>query len=309
MSLSGHAWTLGIRFGYRPEPPPSEPWSTTVEDPRLGPVRLTGLLDRGAGETLVLAVHGLGGSAASHYMVHLARRAGDRGHGCLRLNLRGSDRLGEDFYHAGLTADLDAALASPELAGYRRIYLVGCSLGGHVVLRWAVVSGEPRVAALAAVCAPLDLELSSRALHRRRLWLYRRYLLGSLKEIYGAVAARREVPIPATDASRIGTITEWDERIVAPRHGFADAQDYYRRMSVAPRLGELTLPGLLIAADEDPMVPAHTVRPVVRSPPPALTVRWAPRGGHLGFPKDLDLGLGPHRGWAEQVLDWLSLHP
>lgn len=309
MSLSGHAWTLGIRFGHRPTAPPSEPWSTLAKDPRLGPVRLTGRLQPGVGDTLVVLVHGLGGSADSLYMVHLAGRSAARGHGCLRLNLRGSDRLGEDFYHAGLTADLDAALASPELSSYRRIYLVGCSLGGHVVLRWAVESGEERVRAVAAVCAPLDLALSSEALHQPSLWLYRRYLLGSLKDIYRAVAARGPVPLALGEAVRITTITEWDERVVAPRHGFAGAADYYRRMSVAPRLDELGLPALLISAEDDPLVPAETVRPALLAAMPRLAVRWATRGGHLGFPRDLDLGLGPNLGWADQVLDWLARHP
>ena len=41
----------------------------------------------------------------------------------LCLSLRGSDRRGEDFYNIAQTVDLHAALASPALADYERIYL------------------------------------------------------------------------------------------------------------------------------------------------------------------------------------------
>ena len=80
------------------------------------------------------------------------------GMSCLRLNLRGADLEGEDFYHAGLTADLHAALADPALERYERVHLLGYSLGGHVVLRWATESGDARVRSVAAICPPLDLE-------------------------------------------------------------------------------------------------------------------------------------------------------
>lgn len=60
-----------------------------------------------------------------------ARVAEAAGLDSLRLNLRGADRMGEDGYHAGLTADLAAALASPELADYRSVGVLGFSLGGH----------------------------------------------------------------------------------------------------------------------------------------------------------------------------------
>ena len=64
----------------------------------------------------LLIVHGLGGSAKSPYTAKAAHAAAAAGLSSLRLNLRGADLLGEDYYHAGMTADLAAAIASPELA-------------------------------------------------------------------------------------------------------------------------------------------------------------------------------------------------
>lgn len=291
MSFRGHLWTVAplVRHYLRPARfPSSRPWETALEDPKVGTVHLSGWLREapGSGEILVL-VHGLGGGTESRYLAGAVEAAEAAGISSLRINLRGSDRRGEDFYHAGLTADLHAALASEELRRYERIYVLGYSLGGHVTLRLGAEAGDPRLAAVAAICAPLDLAISQREIDSPRRWPYRRYLLKGLLDIYIPVAARRPVPLPVEQARRIRTIREWDDRVVAPRHGFADAADYYSRESVAPRLPGLRVPALLLASEWDPMIPAHTVRAALSLPAPRLEVRWVPGGGHDSFPKAL----------------------
>jgi len=313
MSVRGHFWTIAprLRHGVRPLPAPeSRPWETAVLDPITGEVPVTGLLRQVPGsEDLLVLVHGLGGGIGSHYMVRAARAAEAAGISCLRLNLRGCDRRSGDFYHGGLTADLHAALASEELSVYRRIFALGYSLGGHVVLRLATEETDPRLAAVAAVCAPLDLGLSQREIDAPSRWVYRRYLLSSLNDLYAAVAARSRVPLAVEEAARIRTLREWDHRIVAPRHGFTGAADYYARASVAPRLRELRVPALLLNSEADPMVPAGAVRASLNGPIPNLEVRWLSGGGHVAFPRELDAGLGAGTGVDLQVIGWLRARP
>lgn len=312
MSLLGHLWTIAPRVRHRFRParlPESKPWETVLEDPVMGPVRLTGKLREVAeSEEILVLVHGLGGCTDSHYLYGGVAAAEVAGISCLRVNLRGADRQGEDFYHAGLTADLHAALASRELQRYRRVYVLGYSLGGHLSLKLGTDAADPRLAAVAAICSPLDLALSQREIDSPPLWIYRRYLLRSLNDIYAAVAARGRLsplPLPVAKAVRIPTIREWDDRVVAPRHGFAGAGDYYARASVAPRLPELRVPALLVNSERDPMVPARAVRAALRSPAPHLQVRWIAGGGHVAFPRGMDVGLGEGMGVDAQVVGWL----
>lgn len=310
MPISAHFWTIAprLRHAVTPYPDsPSRPFGFEIEDPVAGRLHLSGKLRERPGDELLVLVHGLGGSADSHYLLRGAPPVEASGLSCLRLNLRGADRSGEDFYHAGLTADLSAALAAPELARFRRLYVLGYSLGGHMVLK-AATEGEgldPRVAAVAALCSPLDLALAQRAIDSPRSALYRRYLLRALNQIYAAVAARGPAPLPAAQAARIRTIFEWDERVVAPRHGFAGADDYYARASVAPHLSRLTVPALLVNSTRDPMVPAATVRPALAAPLPRLTAHLLDAGGHVGFPLGFDAGLGGGTGIEAQILAWL----
>src|SRR5262245_30035119 len=177
--------------------PPAEPWSVVAADPQLGSVRLRGLLrERPGSDTCVLVVHGLGGTTATHYCVQAAQAVEAAGFSCLRLALRGADRDGEDFYHAGIAADLEAAVASPALRRYQRLLLIGYSLGGHVALRYALAPNDPRVRAVAAICAPLDLELGARHIDAPAAFIYRRHVLSGLNAVYAAVARNRPVPTP-----------------------------------------------------------------------------------------------------------------
>jgi predicted alpha/beta-fold hydrolase len=95
---------------------------------------------------------------------------------------------------------------------------------------------------------------------------------------------------------------------VAPRFGFSSPEDYYQKESVGPRLGRIRIPSLLVASENDPWVPAATIRPWLSGASDLLTVCWSNRGGHVGFPENLDLGLGPEPGLEIQVLSWLRGH-
>lgn len=308
LSVAGHYWTIAPLAAHtlRPRPaPPSRSFWATVEDPKVGAVRLSGRLRDRPGDALVVLIHGLGGDVGSHYLLEAARAAEDAGLSSLRLNLRGADRTGEDFYHAALTADLHAAIASPELARYERLYLLGYSLGGHLALRCATEPLDPRVRAVAAICPPLDLAVGAHAIDEPRRAVYRRHVLTALQEIYAAVARRREVPLPVPLARRIRKLREWDQRVVAPRFGFDSVAHYYHEASVAPRLTHLTVPALVVEARHDPMVPEATVLPALERISPMLDARWIERGGHVGFPASATLGVPGPPGIEGQALAWL----
>jgi predicted alpha/beta-fold hydrolase len=186
------------------------------------------------------------------------------------------------------------------------VFVLGSSLGGHVTLRFAVDAPAEKVAGVATVSAPLDLDLASKWFDRPVCDLYRRNMLGALNDIYENVARRRPVPTPVIVARRIRKIREWDTKIVAPRFGFRDAEHYYQSVSVAPWLPEMRLPSLLVYARQDPIVPDHVVAAALGQVTNKTLVRWQERGGHMGFPADVDLGMGPDKGLENQVMSWFA---
>jgi predicted alpha/beta-fold hydrolase len=321
----GHVRTIGhlLATMLRPPPPPaSEPWKGELEDPQTGRVLVTGRLSRGGdGRLLVVLVHGLGGCADSPYLCHAARVAGGLGVDTLRLDLRGADPRAGDFYHAGLAAELHAAVADRALAGYQRIAVLGYSMGGHVALRFAAEVEEPRVTAVAAVCAPLHLRTVSEDFDRPSRWLYRTWVLRHLRRCFAAIeSSGGGLPHAYELVRRARTFREWDALTVVPRFGFADPDDYYARASAAGALGRLRVPALLVASEIDPVITPRAIEPhlpahaevgkmpadLARVPhhaaaagrPASFTLLWHADAGHVGFPGGLAL--------ESRLLDWLA---
>ncbi len=312
LSFSGHAWTLWQAVDRRLSPSTpldfEEAWRQAIVDPLAGPLELTGRLRRVPEDRrLVVLVHGLGGCSESSYLLRFAAFLAAQGVSSLRLNLRGADRSGKDFYHAGLSDDLEQALASPDLRHFDTVYTVGFSLGGHIVLRHATHNRDPRLRAAAAVCSPLDLSVSGADLDRPMHWLYRRYLFSGLLDMYAAMQPAYELAHSLDEVRQVSTLRQWDSMTVVPRFGFASADDYYRRASVGPLLPQLEVPALLLASRWDPMVSARSIdNPYAEAAADQLRVVWSQRGGHVSFPRHLDVGLGPQAGLEAQLWSWLQ---
>lgn len=287
----------------------STPWNTVLQDPDVGPVRLTGRLHEIEGaDSIAIVIHGLGGTIDSYYCRRATRRFHDAGLSTLLLSLRGSDQQGEDFYNIAQTADVRAAISSPELDRYQSILVIGYSMGGYIALHHARNPGDPRVRAVAAVCTPIDLLTAQRHIDAAWAGPYRRHILNGLKSIYAAVGHRRVAPpgLPtAVDAvQQVKTIHEWDRLTIAPRYGYDSPEHYYRELSIEPHLGSLAVPSLLLASRQDPVVLPDTIEPFLGKGAPPFEVRWIDRGGHVAFPENLDLGYGPKTGLEHQLAHW-----
>jgi hypothetical protein len=308
--IAGHLWTVlpHLAASLQPEPLREfEPWTAFVEDPVTGPLQLHGLWFPGNGERAVVVVHGLGGGLDSPYVRRAGAAFARAGIGCLLLTVRGAAREGADFYHAGQTADIEAALLSPELSDIQHVDLLGFSLGGHMALRVGL-EPPPRLRAIASVCSPLDLDRSAAAIDHPKNLVYRTHILRGLRDIYRKVSERGDVPTPVARIDRVRTIREWDSLTVVPRYGFGSVDDYYGSMSVGPQLSRMKVPVLVVASNHDPMLPPWTMDEALDDPGPNVSVRRVEAGGHVAFPRNLDLGMSGQRGLERQVLRWFSRH-
>lgn len=236
---------------------------------------------------LVVLIHGISGCETSCYMVLAAAYFLARGYPVLRINLRGagpSRRLCRQQYHAGRTEDFAALLdrLDPRLTR-NGILPIGFSLGGNMLLKYlGEVGRNGPVRRAATVSAPLDLARSCRSLMRWRNYLYHRYILTHLKRNCTAPCAE----LSETERKAIlGADTLWafDQGFTAPRHGYADAEDFYGANSSQQFLGGIRAPTLLIHAQDDPFVPADPYLERNWSQEPHLTPVLPRSGGHLGF--------------------------
>jgi predicted alpha/beta-fold hydrolase len=219
-------------------------------------------------------------------VVSTGRLAHARGWNVLRMNMRGSGdglALCPLVYNAGLDTDLLAALSAVSSLA-PRLAVVGFSLGGNLVLPTLARRRERLPAALvaaAAVSPPLDLSACADALEARGNALYQRYFMHMLAEAYRERHEARPDLFAAGRERGLRTVREYDDRITAPFGGYESAAHYYQRSSAGPWLASIDRPTLVLAAADDPMIPAASV---ARWPVSASVRREiVATGGHVGF--------------------------
>jgi predicted alpha/beta-fold hydrolase len=258
------------------------------------------------GDPVAVIAHGLTGSAASPMGVRLAAVLMRRGVRVVRLDLRGAGKalpLSRRTYHGGVSEDVRAALAEVHRsAPGSPISLIGLSLGGNVVLKLAGEAADrpvPGLARVAALAPPIDLERCAARLALPRNRFYEAFFLREL--IADARARQRHFPdLPPLPFPRRMTLRLFDDLYTAPRGGFADALDYYRRSSAHALVERIQVPTLVLTSRDDPFIAVEPFE-ALRAPG-HVAVRVLPHGGHLGF-----LGWDGAGGirWAERrIAEW-----
>jgi predicted alpha/beta-fold hydrolase len=248
-------------------------------------------LDRPAaprpGAPLTILIHGLTGDEDSLYLSSMARLLLDRGGPVLRLNLRGagpSRPVCSQHYYAGRSQDFRALLALlPDELTRDGTMAVGYSLGGAMLLKYLGEEGAAApLAAAATVSAPIDLAVTCRYMMRRRNRLYHYYILGLMK-----VEATGEGAVVSADqrAAIMGARTVWayDDVFIAPRYGFASAEDYYERCRPTRFMAGIRVPTLILGAMDDPWIPGALYRGYDWASNRSLTPLLPEQGGHVGF--------------------------
>ena len=239
---------------------------------------------------LILLIHGLSGSEDSYYVRVSASHLLAAGYPVMRLNLRGAGP-GRDFakgtYHAGRSEDIASALAGLDPRQKRHgVVAVGFSLGGNVLLKYLSETGaNADLLGAVSISAPIDLKATSVSITSKRNRLYHAHLIDGMRVERGIIA------------KDIRTITEYDNRIVAPENGFRDAVEYYAESSAAPRLGGVRVPTMVIHASDDPWIPVACYGQVKWDDNPYLQLKLPVSGGHVGFH-----GQGLDRPWYDMAL-------
>jgi predicted alpha/beta-fold hydrolase len=245
--------------------------------------------ERHARPTL-LALHGLEGSSGVHYMRGLADKAWRLGWNIVRLNQRncgGTEHLTPGLYHSGLTADPRAVIRSlAQTDGLGDFGIVGYSLGGNLTLKLAAELADAPdlpVRGVVAVCPTIDLEVCVRAIERRSNAAYQYNFVRNLKRRMRRKAAAWPGAFDLTPLDRIRTIRQFDDIYTAPHHGYGNAANYYQQASAIRVIDRIGVPALVLAAADDPFVPAEQFRDARVTGNPHVRVHVSPHGGHCAF--------------------------
>jgi predicted alpha/beta-fold hydrolase len=217
----------------------------------------------------------------------------------LTWNYRGcSEEMNRElrFYHSGATDDVGVVVNHAIACGYSNITLIGFSLGGNLTLKYIGEQQPPKeVKKAVAFSVPLDLHSSCIQISRPSNRIYSERFLKSLKKkIITKAAFRRELDIQGIDT--IASLIEFDDHFTAPIHGFKNAVDYYTQSSSLQFLTRITIPTLIINAQNDPFLSKDCYPTTILHDHPFVTFESPAHGGHVGFAQFNKNGLY----WSEE---------
>ncbi len=283
-AAGGHLQT--ILGNYLPGDLPAYP-SDTFHLPLPDGDQLTGRHYPGETGELVLVFHGLGGDDQAHYVRRTVALARQLGHHVWTLNHRGCGAgrgLARRPYHSGSGDDLGAAFAAartrhPNL----RQLAVAYSLSANALLL-NLGGGLPgptaQPDAAIAVNPPIDLGACSRTIHQG---LSRLYELRFIKRCRSAIHQRIEDGL-IPDVYKtwpLMSLREFDDAYTTKASGFRDADDYYAQCSARHHLPGITIPTVILMAQDDPFIPWQDA--MAAKPSPAVHLHLEPYGGHMGY--------------------------
>ena len=239
---------------------------------------------------LLVLFHGLEGSSRSHYAEAFADFARQRGLAYVVPHFRGCGgelNQGPRAYHSGDYEEIGWILGRLRERHTGPLAVVGVSLGGNALMRWAAEAGDTagRIAgAVASVCSPIDLAAGGQAIGRgfNRL-VYTTMFLKTMKPKALRKLAQHPGLFDADALNAARDLYAFDDIFTAPLHGFRNADDYYARASAKPHLHRIRIPALVLNALNDPFVPAASL-PAAGEVGSHVTLWQPPQGGHVGFP-------------------------
>lgn len=241
---------------------------------------------RGNSKLLVIS-HGLEGNSSRAYILGMAKEALKNGFDVLAWNYRG---CGEElnrkaiFYHSGATYDLDSIIQHAA-ARYSEISLVGFSLGGNLTLKYLGENRErtPKIKKGVAISVPLDLGSSCDQIAKKAFGLYTQRFIKTLRQKVEKKARLYPTEFDLTKFSSIQTLRDFDDNFTGPLHGFSDAEEYYQTNSSLQFLPGISVPTLVINAQNDPFLSPSCFPSDLAKKLDQILFEFPRHGGHVGF--------------------------
>ena len=240
------------------------------------------------GDRIVILLHGLVGCHRSPYVVRCADKIRRYGIRTIRVDMRGfgdSTLISRSHLHGGCSPDLDDVIDCVHRhSPLSKISVVGFSIGGNIALKSAGEWGQnppPNVDSVFAVSPPVDLQKTSSNLRQFGNRIYEFYFMRRLRS--QLALRRRKVkglrdnglnPLPKR-------LLQFDDEFVAPVLGFSGAREYYDACSSGPLMKNVSVPTIILASRDDPIVPFDVYSEFEHSP--CINLVATKQGGHLGF--------------------------
>jgi predicted alpha/beta-fold hydrolase len=251
----------------------------------------------------LLLIHGMEGSSESPYMISTAKNALERGYGVVRMNMRNCGRgwgYANKPYNAGMSSDLEIVLKFIERNYSPNIVVSGFSLSANLVLKFFGETRRHIAKYFSAVSPPLDLKKTCEFIDSAKAKFYRKHFLTTLhKKVKSGIY--KMPPEMEKRAAKANTFFDFDDFVTAPLSGYSDVLDYYNKCSSIYFIPKIKHEGIVIHAEDDPVVPSKVWHEVAWHKLPNIKSVFTKKGGHVGFLTESSPQI-PEGRWLSRIL-------
>lgn len=241
-------------------------------------------------DRLVILTHGLEGDSNRQYIRGTAKLFAEYQYDVLAWNCRScSGEMNRAFrlYNHGEIGDLGEVIQHAlRTKSYRQVVLVGYSMGGNITLKYLGVQGQqlPDVIKCGiAVSAPTDLGASAVLLDQPSNRFYRNRFM---KKLVMKLRQKADRFPGRLDMSKLRQVKRWrdfDEFFSAPVNSYHSAEDFYAQASAVNFMPGITVPVLLLNAQNDPLLSPECSPGWLAEFHPHIYLETPRTGGHVGF--------------------------
>ncbi|AKD57848.1 YheT family hydrolase [Spirosoma radiotolerans] len=239
---------------------------------------------------LVILTHGLEGDSNRQYIRGTAKLFAEHNYDVLAWNCRScSGEMNQAFrlYNHGEIGDLNEVITHAlRRKRYDEVVLVGYSMGGNITLKYLGVHGRQLPAVIkggVAISAPTDLGASAVLLDRPSNRFYRNRFR---RKLVLKISQKAALFPGRLDMTRLKDVKQWrdfDEFFSAPVNNYRDANDFYTQASAVNFMPGISVPTLLLNAQNDPLLSPECSPAWLAETHPYIFLETPSTGGHVGF--------------------------
>ena len=239
---------------------------------------------------LVILTHGLEGDSNRQYIRGTAKLFAQHNYDVLAWNCRScSGEMNKAFrlYNHGEIGDLNEVVHHAlRTKQYHEIILIGYSMGGNITLKYLGVHGNQLPDAIkrgVAVSSPTDLGASAVLLDRPSNRFYRNRFM---KKLLVKLSLKADRFPGRLDMSKLKQVKRWrdfDEFFSAPVNNYRSADDFYTQASAVNFMTGITVPTLLLNAQNDPLLSPECSPGWLAEKHRYIFLEMPQTGGHVGF--------------------------
>ena len=245
---------------------------------------------RSESDQLIILTHGLEGSSERHYVKESAKLFHENDWEALAWNCRscsGEMNRTLRMYNHGDIEDITAVINyANQQKKYKSIVLAGYSMGGNIGMKYLGVNGKnirENLKISINFSAPTDLLSSVKLLDLPKSWFYSNRFRQKIWHKIQIKAAQFPGVVDLSNYQKVKKWEDFDNYFTAPVNGFDNAQAFYRFASCKFFMEGISIPTLLVNAQNDPILTPECNPVQLAESNPNFYLEMPTQGGHVGF--------------------------